>query len=104
VANQAVFAALADPTRRGILESLRREPLTVGQIAANQTVSRPAVSQHLKVLQEADLVTARPEGNRRFYLIKGEGLRELRDSLDSFWCDALTAYAAEIERRVNEKK
>jgi len=95
-----VFSALADPTRRHIFEALRAEAKTVGELAKGQPVSRPAVSQHLKVLEAANLVSARAEGNKRFYTVKREGLRELRRYLDSFWSDALSAYGAEIERRM----
>ncbi len=95
-----IFGALADPTRRGIFESLRGSPKTVGQLAADQPVSRPAVSQHLKVLEAASLVTVEAQGTRRFYSIKRDGLEELRRYLDSFWSDALSAYSAEIERRM----
>lgn len=100
---QEIFTALADPTRRHIFEALRDEPQTVGQLAAGQPVSRPAVSQHLKVLQAAHLVTAEPQGTRRLYAIKREGLAQLRDYLDSFWSDALTAYGAEVTRQMNPK-
>ncbi|WP_417461461.1 ArsR/SmtB family transcription factor [Kordiimonas sp.] len=95
-----IFSALADPTRRSIFEALRTEERTVGDIALNQPVSRPAVSQHLKVLETAGLVTVRSEGNRRFYALRRDGLEDLRRYLDSFWSDALSAYAAEIERRM----
>jgi len=95
-----VFTALADPTRRHIFEALREQPKTVGELAAGQTVSRPAVSQHLKVLESARLVSVEPQGNRRLYLIKRDGLDDLRQYLESFWSDALTAYGAEITRRM----
>lgn len=95
-----VFSALADPTRRRIFEALRQEPKTVGQLAAGQPVSRPAVSQHLKVLQEAQLVSVEPRGTARLYSIKREGLEQLRDYLDSFWSDMLSAYSAEIARQM----
>ena len=95
-----VFTALADPTRRHIFEALQEKPKTVGELAADQPVSRPAVSQHLKVLESANLVWAEPRGNRRLYQIKREGLNELRRYLDRFWSDALSAYGAEIARRV----
>ena len=95
-----VFSALADPTRRHIFEALREQPKTVGELAAGQTVSRPAVSQHLKVLESARLVSVEPQGNRRLYLIKRDGLDDLRQYLESFWSDALTAYGAEITRRM----
>lgn len=98
-----VFIALADPTRRNIFEALRERPKTVGELAEGQPVSRPAVSQHLKVLESAGLVSVEPQGNRRLYLIKREGLNELRQYLDSFWSDALSAYSAEIARRMKTK-
>lgn len=103
MAYQEVFAALADPTRRGVFEALRGQPKTVGELAKGQPVSRPAVSQHLKVLESAHLVSVTPSGKRRLYSIKREGLNELRQYLESFWSDALSAYAAEIERRVGTK-
>ena len=99
-----VFTALADPTRRHILEALRKQPKTVGQLAAGRPVSRPAVSQHLKVLQAARLVTVQPQGNRRLYSIKRDGLDDLRKYLESFWSDVLTAYGAEIVRRMTPKR
>jgi DNA-binding transcriptional ArsR family regulator len=98
-----VFAALADPTRRHIFEALRERPKTVGELAAGQPVSRPAVSQHLKVLESARLVSVEPQGNRRVYSIKRDGLNDLRRYLESFWSDALSAYGAEIARRLNDK-
>lgn len=94
-----VFTALADPTRRGMFEALRERPMTVGELAESQPVSRPAVSQHLKVLQSANLVNVVPDGNRRVYSIRREGLEEVRRYLESFWSDALSAYSAEIARR-----
>ena len=95
-----VFTALADPTRRHLFEALLQQPKTVGELAAGQTVSRPAVSQHLKVLQYAKLVSVEPLGNRRLYSIKRDGLDDLRKYLESFWSDALTAYGAEITRQM----
>jgi len=71
----------------------------VGELAAHQPVSRPAVSQHLKVLETAGLVSVEPQGTRRMYLIRHDGLNELRSYLDGFWSDALSAYGAEIEWR-----
>ena len=94
-----VLAALADPTRRNIFEALLDRPKSVGELARDQPVSRPAVSQHLKVLVEAELVSAEARGTRRVYAIKREGLEALRRYLDRFWSDALTAYGAEIARR-----
>lgn len=99
----AVFSALADPTRRHIFEALRDRPKSVGELAKEQPVSRPAVSQHLKVLQAAQLVSVSPQGNRRLYKVKRDGLNELRRYLDSFWSDALSAYSAEIERRFGQE-
>lgn len=99
-----VFTALADPTRRSILEALRDRPKTVGELAADQPVSRPAVSQHLKMLELAELVDVEPQGNRRLYSIKRDGLDELREYLDGFWSEALSAYRAEIARRMKTVK
>ena len=101
---QNVFTALADPTRRHIFETLSDEPQSVSQLASGQTVSRPAVSQHLKVLETARLVSVHPNGNRRLYSINRSGLSDLREYIDGFWSDALSAYAAEIERRVEKEK
>lgn len=98
---QLVFTALADPTRRHIFESLREQPRSVVDIASTQTVSRPAVSQHLKVLEAASLVSVEPRGNQRLYSVRRDGLQELRAYLDSFWSEALSAYSAEIARRMN---
>ena len=98
-----IFTALADPTRRHIFEALREHPKTVGELAAGEPVSRPAVSQHLKVLQAASLVRVEPQGNRRLYLIRREGLNDLRAYLEGFWSDTLTAYGAEVLRRMEKK-
>ena len=83
------LAVLADPTRRRVFERLRSGPSAVNALAAGLPVSRPAVSQHLRALREAGLVDERSEGARRIYSIRREGLRELRDWLDTFWDDAL---------------
>ncbi len=93
--------ALGDATRREIMDRLRQGPRPVGEIAAGLPISRPAVSQHLRVLKEAGLVTERQEGTRRFYRIDPEGLKDLRAYLDSFWEQALAGFraAAEQERR-----
>jgi DNA-binding transcriptional ArsR family regulator len=99
-----VFAALHDPTRRAVLERLRDGPKPVGQIARGLPVTRPAVSQHLKVLKEAGLVHDRSEGTRRIYQIDPKGLGALRAWLDQFWDEALTAFAAEVERTSKEEK
>ncbi len=94
---------MADPTRRHIFEALHEQPQTVGELAAGQPVSWPAVSQRLKVLQSAGLVSVEPQGNRRLYLIKRDGLDDLQQYLESFWSDALSAYGAEIARRMKSK-
>jgi DNA-binding transcriptional ArsR family regulator len=86
--------ALGDGTRRLILERLRRGPLAVGELAAGLPVSRPAVSQHLRVLKEAGLVTERRNGTRRLYRVDTGGLAEVRDYLESFWTDVLAAFEA----------
>lgn len=94
-----VLSALSDPTRRGILEMLREGPMSVGELARGQPVSRPAVSQHLRVLESARLVRVEPRGSRRIYSVEREGLEELRRYLEGFWSDVLSAYGAEISRR-----
>ena len=96
------FAALADPTRRAVFERLAHGPRAVGDLARGLPVSRPAVSQHLKVLKDAGLVSDRPEGNRRVYQIDPKGLGALRAWLDQFWAQALDAYAAEVDRQWEE--
>ena len=93
----AAFAALADPTRRRVLERLAAGPRAVGELAAGLPVSRPAVSQHLKVLKEAGLVSDRQEGARRIYAIDPKGLGAMRAWLDRFWDEALEAFEAELE-------
>ena len=92
------LAVLADPTRRKVFERLRYGPRAVNAIASELPVSRPAVSQHLKVLKGAGLVEERTEGVRRIYSLRREGLMELREWLDSFWSDALEAFKLEAER------
>lgn len=94
----SALTALADPTRRRVFERLKSGAKPVGAIARGLPVSRPAVSQHLKVLKEAGLVADRPEGTRRVYFIDPQGLGALRKWLDQFWDDALTAFAAEVEK------
>lgn len=90
---QDAITALADPTRRDILERLRGGALPVAAIAAGMPVSRPAVSQHLRVLSDAGLLTVTPVGNRRLYAIAPDGVDQLRQYLDTLWDDALAAYA-----------
>ena len=97
------LTALADPTRRQIFETLRERPRTVGELTKGRPISRPAVSQHLRVLEMARLVGVEPQGTRRVYSIRRDGLDELRRYLDTFWSDVLSAYGAEIERRAKRK-
>lgn len=85
--------ALADPTRRAVLEALRDGPCPVGRIAEDLPVSRPAVSQHLRVLLDAGLVEVAPDGTRRLYGIRPQGFAAVRRYLERFWADVLTAYA-----------
>ena len=99
-----VFAALTDPTRRAVFERLRNGPRPVGEIALGLPVTRPAVSQHLKVLKEAGLVDDRSEGTRRIYQIDPKGLGAMRAWLDQFWETALTAFAEEVERASKKEK
>jgi DNA-binding transcriptional ArsR family regulator len=94
----SALEALADPTRRAVLEQLRGGARSVGEIAAHLPVSRPAVSQHLKVLKEAGLVRDEPRGTARIYRIHAPALAELRAYLDSFWDDALDSFKAHAER------
>ncbi len=96
-AEARAFAALGDPTRRDIFERLGRAPMSVGKIAAGLAVSRPAVSQHLKVLKDAGLVADRQEGTRRVYRIDPRGVETLRAYLDRFWDRALAAFQAAAE-------
>ena len=98
MAYDTALAALADPTRRQVFERLRTGPHAVGEIARGMPVSRPAVSQHLKVLKDAGLVADRPEGTRRVYYIDPAGIGALRKWLDQFWDEALAAFQAEVER------
>ncbi len=93
VTNEApIFAALGDPTRRAVLARLRTGPRSVGEIVATLPVSQSAVSQHLRVLREAGLVTDRREGTRRLYQVDLEGLTALRAYVDEYWDEALAAF------------
>ena len=96
------FSALADPTRREIFELLARRPRPVGELAEGLPVSRPAVSQHLKVLREAGLVTDTQDGSRRLYRVNPQGVAGMREYLDRFWSDALGAF--ETAARTEDKK
>ena len=98
MAYDRVLAALSDPTRRRVFERLRGGGRAVGEIAKGLPVSRPAVSQHLKVLKEAGLVREERDGTRRIYEIDPKGLGQLRRWLDQFWDIALDAFKAEVEK------
>jgi DNA-binding transcriptional ArsR family regulator len=92
-----VLSALADPTRRQVFELLRRGARPVGELAGELPVSRPAVSQHLKVLKDAGLVREQRDGTRRLYAPNGDGLAALRDYLDGYWDEALAAFKQAAE-------
>lgn len=92
--------ALADPTRRRIFETLRSGPLPVGEIASGLPVSRPAVSQHLRVLKDAQLVSEEAVGSRRIYKLEPAGLEDLKDYLDGFWEPVLMAYKKAAAKKV----
>jgi DNA-binding transcriptional ArsR family regulator len=96
------WTALGDRTRRAIFEQLAARPCAVGQLASGLPVSRPAVSQHLKILKDAGLVVDRRAGNRRIYQINPDGLAELRADLDRFWGSALAAYKVAVEQPEEE--
>jgi DNA-binding transcriptional ArsR family regulator len=94
--NPLVLAVLADPTRQTLLQLLRRKPLPVGELARHLPVSRPAVSQHLKILKEAQLVREERQGTRHYFSLDPAGFAELRQYVDSMWQDALNAFAAYV--------
>lgn len=104
MAYAAALTALADPTRRAVFERLRSGPVSVGDIAAELPVSRPAVSQHLKVLKAAGLVRDEADGTRRLYAVDPRGLADLRAWLDGLWNHALGAFKAEVERSPHPKR
>jgi DNA-binding transcriptional ArsR family regulator len=93
-----VFAALADPTRRAVLDRLRAGPASVGEVAAGLPVSRPAVSQHLRRLSDAGLVQGRADGRRRVYEVDPAGLLGLRSWVEGWWTAVLAAFAEEVSR------
>jgi DNA-binding transcriptional ArsR family regulator len=96
------WTALGDPTRRAIFERLADSPRAVGELASELPVSRPAVSQHLRVLKDARLVVDRRAGNRRIYQLDPDGVGALRADLDRFWRRALAVYKAAVEQRTEE--
>jgi DNA-binding transcriptional ArsR family regulator len=98
----SAIAALADPTRRRVFERLRGGPRPVGEIARGLPVSRPAVSQHLRVLKEAGLVSERRDGTRNFYSVNGDGLAELREYFEQYWDEALAAFKEAAEKGEND--
>jgi DNA-binding transcriptional ArsR family regulator len=89
--------ALGDPTRRAVLEQLLKGPQAVGELAQSFPVSRPAISQHLRILKDARLVIERPVGTRRLYQVDPEGIAALRRYFDRFWADALAAFRRAAE-------
>lgn len=103
MANQSAgLSALGDPTRRVIFERLAERPRAVGELARELPVTRPAVSQHLRVLKDAGLVVDRPAGARRIYQLDPDGVGALRAYLDEFWNRALAAYKVAVEQRPEE--
>jgi DNA-binding transcriptional ArsR family regulator len=104
MAYASAMDALGDPTRRRIFELLQDGPRAVGELAGELPVSRPAVSQHLRVLKEAGLVTERREGTRRIYRLDPDGLGELRAYFDMFWTTALASFESAVERNGEEQQ
>lgn len=99
-----VLAVLADPTRRALLDLLRRAPLPVGELARQMPVSRPAVSQHLKVLKEAQLVREHRRGTRHYFGLDPVGFAGLREYADSMWQEALNAFATYVAQQTGAAK
>jgi DNA-binding transcriptional ArsR family regulator len=98
----AQLDALGDPTRRAILARLLEGPLAVGELASHFPVSRPAISQHLRILKDANLVLDQPQGNRRLYALNPEGFDSLREYFDQFWSLALDAFKRKAEAPAEE--
>ena len=96
--------ALGDPTRRSIFERLRHGPRAVGELARELPVSRPAVSQHLRVLKEAGLVTEQRNGTRRIFGVDAASVAELRDYFDGFWSDTLESFRQAVDQEEGRKK
>jgi DNA-binding transcriptional ArsR family regulator len=96
---QSQLDALGDATRRAIVDRLMRGPVSVGKLAEEFPISRPAISQHLRVLKEASLVTDRPDGARRVYQLDPQGFESLREYFDQFWNLALTAFQQKVEEQ-----
>jgi DNA-binding transcriptional ArsR family regulator len=104
MAYEVEFSALGDPTRKTVFDRLRQGPQTVGALAAGLPVSRPAISQHLKVLKQAGLVADLADGTRRLYRIDANGLAGLKDYLESVCNEVEAAHRAEIERQLEERR
>ncbi|MFZ0919561.1 MAG: metalloregulator ArsR/SmtB family transcription factor [Candidatus Dormiibacterota bacterium] len=104
VANLEPLTVLGDPTRRAIFERLAAGPMAVGAIARHLPISRPAVSQHLRVLKHAGLVIDRPEANRRIYSIDQRGIAQLRAYFDRFWNQALMAFQTAAEQSTGKEE
>jgi DNA-binding transcriptional ArsR family regulator len=102
--DQAQLHALGDATRRAILARLLEGPMPVGELARGFTVSRPAISQHLRVLKDAQLVIDRAEGTRRLYELDAAGFDSLREYLDQFWTHALAAFKRKVEETPSPRK
>jgi DNA-binding transcriptional ArsR family regulator len=102
--SQLAFNALGDPTRRAIFEKLQHRPMAVVDIADGLPISRPAVSQHLKVLKEAKLITLKTVGNNNIYELNREGIIAMRNYLDQFWDDALANFKTLAEQTEKDKK
>lgn len=102
--SQLAFNALGDPTRRTIFEKLQHRPMAVVDIADGLPISRPAVSQHLKVLKEAKLISLKTVGNNNIYELNRDGILAMRNYLDQFWDDALTNFKALAEQTEKDKK
>jgi DNA-binding transcriptional ArsR family regulator len=99
----SVLSALADPTRRSVFEGLRGGPVAVGELAAGLPVSRPAVSQHLRVLADAGLVRSRPAGRQRLYEVDPDGLVGLRAWVEGFWTGVLAAFADHVDEEARAR-
>ena len=97
------LTALGDPTRRAIFECLAERPRAVGELADDLPISRPAVSQHLKVLKNAGLVTDNASGTRRIYRLNPEGVAAMRDQLDTYWNRALAGYVQAVDQERQEQ-
>ena len=97
------WTALGDRSRRQIFEMLAERPQSVTELASTLPISRPAVSQHLRVLKTADLVRSRPEGTRRIYEVDPDGLRALREELDGFWSKSLARFKQLAEQEVDDR-